>query len=53
MFFCLNTDYCDCADSSFYDPDHKHIITGDLQIIKNNKLRKLLKMGQTMENPEQ
>ena len=39
---CINTDQCDCADSSFCDPYHKHIIRGDLQIIKNNKLRKLL-----------
>ena len=42
VFFCLNTDQCDCADSSVWDPHHKHIITGDLLIIKNNKLRTIL-----------
>ena len=40
--FCLNTDQCYCAYSSFCNPNHKHIITADLQIIKNSKLRKLL-----------
>ena len=38
--FCLNTDQCGCAD-----PHHNHIITGGLLTIKNNKSRKLLKMG--------
>ena len=33
--FCLNTDQCDFADSSFCDSHHKHIISGDTQIIKN------------------
>ena len=32
--FCINTNQCDCADSSICDPHHQHIITGDLQIIK-------------------
>ena len=40
--FCLSTNQCDCADSSFCDPHHKQLIKGDLGIIKNNKLRKLL-----------
>ena len=40
--FCLKTDQCDCTDSSFRDSHQKFIITGDLQIIKNSKLRKLL-----------
>ena len=43
--FCLNTDKCDCAYSLFCDPHHKHLIGGDLKIIKNNKLRKLLTKG--------
>ena len=33
----------ECADSSFCDPYHKHIIKWDLRIIKNKKLRKLLR----------
>ena len=32
---------------------HTHITTGDLRIIKNNKLRKLLARVRTIENPEQ
>ena len=43
--FCLNTDQFDCPDSSFCDPHHKHIITGNLRIIKNSKLKKLLAKG--------
>ena len=40
--FCLNTDQRGCADSSFWGPHHKYIIAGNLRIIKNSKLRKLL-----------
>ena len=36
---------CFCADSPFIDADHGHIITGDLRIVENNKLRKLLAKG--------
>ena len=43
--FCLNSDQCDYADSSFCDPRHKHIITKDIRIIKNKILRKLLTKG--------
>ena len=43
--FCLITDQNDCAKSSLCDPQHKHIITGNLQISKNNKLRILLTKG--------
>ena len=31
-----------CNNSRFADRYHKHIVTGDLRIIKNNALRKLL-----------
>ena len=31
-----------CNNSPFADRYHKHIVTGDLRIIKNNALRKLL-----------
>ena len=41
-FFCLSTYQCDCTDSSFSYPHHKHINTGDIREIENNKLRKLL-----------
>ena len=33
---------CKCNNSPFADRYHKHIVTGDLRIIKNNALRKLL-----------
>ena len=33
---------CKCNNSPFVDRYYKHIKTGDLQIIKNNALRKLL-----------
>ena len=31
---------CNCAGTSFIDRDHQHLVTVDLQIIGNNKLRK-------------
>ena len=36
---------CSCANSPFKDPHHGHIITGDLSIVHNNKLRKLIAKG--------
>ena len=36
---------CDCLDSEFTDKHHKHIVTGDLKIIPNNNLRKILVRG--------
>ena len=36
---------CKCNNSPFVDRYHKHIVTGDLQIIKNNALRKLFIKG--------
>ena len=36
---------CNCANSSFVDAYHKHIITGDLDIIQDIHVRKLLKYG--------
>ncbi|CAH3166575.1 unnamed protein product [Porites lobata] len=36
---------CDCQSSTFrYDP-HGHVITGDLRIVRNRKLRRLLQKG--------
>jgi hypothetical protein len=40
-----NSHTCDCKDSKFRDPYHKHIVTGDLRLIENNKLRSLLCKG--------
>ena len=36
---------CSCSGSTFCDPHHGHIVTGDLRIIENPKLRKLLTKG--------
>ena len=36
---------CECLDSEFTDKHHKHIVTGDLKIIPNNNLRKILVRG--------
>ena len=44
-----NTSFpCSCSESIFRDPHHGHIVTGDLRIVENVKLRKLLKV-QTIE----
>ena len=48
QIFCLffnNLPPCDCHNSDFCDPNHKHIVTGDLRIISNDKLRKLFNKG--------
>ena len=42
---------CDCVSSDFSDPHHKHIITGDLRIVQNCKLRKLLTKGPNYHEP--
>ena len=36
---------CSCSGSTFCDPHHGHIVTGDLRIVDNPKLRKLLTKG--------
>ena len=36
---------CHCENSPFKDKDHGHIITGDLRIVTNNKLRKIISKG--------
>ena len=36
---------CNCAESPFRDKHHGHIISGDLRLVENNKLRKLLVKG--------
>ena len=43
---------CACENSPFKDPHHNHIITGDLRIVKNNKLRKLICKGPKYREPE-
>ena len=36
---------CHCENSPFTDPEHAPILTEDLQIVCNNKLRKLITKG--------
>ena len=36
---------CDEYPQKFRDPHHKHIVTGDLDLVKHNELRALLKKG--------
>ena len=36
---------CNCKDSPFKDDHHGHIISGDLRIITDNKLRKIFSKG--------
>ena len=36
---------CPCANSPFLDKDHGHVLTGNLRIVNNNKLRKILSKG--------
>ena len=45
---------CPCKNynTKFIDPSCKHILTGDLSIIKNNKLRKLIGKGPKYREPE-
>ena len=42
---------CECRTSNFTDNKHQHIITGDLRIIKNKKLRELLVKGPNFREP--
>ena len=50
--FVENLPSCDCANSEFCNPDHKHIVTGDLRLITNSKLRKLLSKGPNYREPK-
>ena len=42
---------CDCESSEFCDPHHKHVISGDLRVVTNQKLRKLLSKGPNYREP--
>ena len=41
---------CNWTTSPFTDPNHGHIVTGDIRIVQNNKLRKLPYEGETKIN---
>ena len=42
---------CDCSTSVFCNRDHGHILTGDLRIIANDKIRKLISRGPNYREP--
>ena len=42
---------CNCGKSPFIDNHHNHVITGDLRIVPNNKLRKLFVKGPKHREP--
>ena len=47
----MNNLPCNCTTSPFTDPNHRHIVTGDIRIVQNNKLRKLLCKGPKYREP--
>ena len=50
--YCIeNLPDCQCHLSDFHDNHHGHIVTGDLRIISNCKLRKLLSKGPNFREP--
>ena len=49
--FVENLPSCDCINSEFCDPHHQHIVSGDLRIITNQKLRKLFSKGPNYREP--
>ena len=46
-----NFPHCECHLSEFRYPYHEHIVSGDLRMIKNIKLRKLLTKGPNYREP--
>ena len=42
---------CNCTASPFIDQNHGHIVSGDIRIVQNNKLRKLLCKGPKYREP--
>ena len=42
---------CECHRSPFLDEHHGHIVTGDLRIIENRDLRRLLSKGPNFREP--
>ena len=46
-----NTLPCDCDQSPFKNHDHGHVVTGDLDIVSDPKLRKLIAKGPKYREP--
>ena len=49
---CLNNSKCESANSLFFQPHYKYKTTGDLGIIKSDKLRKPLTECQNYRDPQ-
>ena len=47
-----NLSTCSCNQSEFKDPNHGHIVSGDLRIVEDDKLRKLLSNGPNFREPK-
>ena len=47
----MNNLSCNCTTSPFTDPNHGHVVTGEIRIFRNNKLRKLLCKGPKYREP--
>ena len=47
----MNNLPCNCTTWPFTDPNHGHIVTGDIRAVQNNKLRKLLCKGPKYREP--
>ena len=47
-----NTLPCNCKNSQYIDKHHGHIMTGDVRIIHDNKLRQLFTEGRKYREPE-
>jgi hypothetical protein len=43
---------CGCTNSTFCDPHHGHIMTGDLRIIDNPKVRRIMELGPKFREPQ-
>ena len=44
--------HCDCDSSIYKDKDHNHVVTGDLSIIENQRLRDLFYKGPNYREPK-
>ena len=47
----MNNLPCNCTTSPFTDPNHGHTVTGNICLVENNKLRKLLCKGPKYREP--
>ena len=46
----ISNGICNCKDSAYIDHDIGHVLTGNLNILRDNKLRNLLQKDQLIGN---